>query len=69
MKILRSTDKCIVCLAKAETWTGHVMRGKEIVLAGWCSIHRSRSMSDLRLLKHEGCFGGYHASYGLTGGE
>ena len=32
------TKRCVYCLKKpAKIWTGHVIRGKEVIVAGWCS--------------------------------
>ena len=33
------TKNCIRCGKKAKFWSGHVLDGKKIYLAGWCS-HR-----------------------------
>lgn len=34
---IRQTKRCVCCLKKrAVTWNGHVRKGKETVLAGYC---------------------------------
>jgi hypothetical protein len=32
----RETKNCVYCGEKAEVWTGHVIKGDEIIGAGWC---------------------------------
>lgn len=31
------TTKCVRCFKPAKLWGGHVLRGREKILAGWCS--------------------------------
>jgi hypothetical protein len=34
---MKETKKCVRCFKPAKFWGGHVLKGKEEVLAGWCS--------------------------------
>lgn len=31
------TKKCVRCGKTAKRWGGHVLRGREKIIAGWCS--------------------------------
>lgn len=34
---MEMTSKCVYCLKKpAKIWSGHVVRGKKTITAGWC---------------------------------
>ncbi len=37
------TTKCVRCFKPAKIWGGHVLRGKEHVIAGWCSARCSEA--------------------------
>lgn len=42
----RETTRCVYCIKrKATIWTGHVLKSKEKILAGWCSkcIEKART--------------------------
>jgi len=32
------TKNCVRCLKKASLYTGHVLEGKKMITAGWCSM-------------------------------
>lgn len=35
---MEQTKRCVYCRKKpAKIWTGHVLRGKQKIVAGWCS--------------------------------
>lgn len=37
MSVARQTKYCVVCLnKKAVSWIGHVLKGQESIIAGWC---------------------------------
>lgn len=38
--IYLKTENCVVCGRKAAIWFGHVRKGEEKVLAGWCALHK-----------------------------
>lgn len=65
----KHTENCIICLKKAFVWTGHVIRQKECVLAGFCYKHINEMNKDkiklLNLINKQGCFGAYHPKYGI----
>lgn len=61
----RMTRNCIVCLRPAESWSGHILRGHEIVIAGWCRKHQE-SHRRVNLANRIGCMGGYLPAYELT---
>lgn len=48
------TENCIVCGRKGVKWFGHVRKGEEKILAGWCSYH---------MLHHDTLHAGYAGSY------
>ena len=60
----RMTRNCIVCLRSADNWSGHVFRGRELVIAGWCRKHQ-RSHGRVCFANRIGCMGGYMTAYGL----
>lgn len=60
-----ATTKCIVCLGPAEILGGHILKGDEKVLVGWCEKHADNSVSP-NLMRRVGCYGGWHPRYGLT---
>lgn len=32
-----ATTMCVLCLKrKAATWSGHVRKGRQVIVAGWC---------------------------------
>lgn len=37
---MRQTKNCIICFKPAVVWTGHVHKGNEEILSGYCHIHR-----------------------------
>lgn len=59
-----STEFCIVCLKPAVVYSGHVLKGKEQVLAGFCKKHECPQSSP-HLLQRAGCFGYWGHAYGL----
>ncbi len=42
MTITKKTKNCVVCFKPAVMFTGHVKRGPESVIAGWCKKHWER---------------------------
>ncbi len=64
-EVWRSTKKCIICLVEATDFTGHVLKGKEIIFAGWCDVHVNAFPRTLNLAHRKGCCGGYLPVYGL----
>ena len=50
---MKETKNCVRCFKKASIWYGHVLRGKENIIAGWC-----RSC-----YKKEGFVGHYRREY------
>lgn len=72
MKIIGRTTKCIVCLKPGAYTTGHVKKGDMDVLARWCEEHHETVIKNFHtkenayLLNSEGCFGGWHESYGFA---
>lgn len=38
--IYLKTEKCVLCGRKAVTWFGHVERGNQKIIAGWCREHK-----------------------------
>jgi hypothetical protein len=71
-KIIGQTTKCIVCLKDATCITGHVVKGKYSILAGWCDEHHETILTDFDtregtryLMNTLGCFGGWHKMYGF----
>lgn len=59
------TEKCIVCLKPAITFTGHVLNGNDTVVAGWCKKHTEVNRPADGLLNRVGCYGGWHPEYGI----
>lgn len=61
------TLNCIVCLKKAEVWTGHVLRGssKEKITAGWCKEHLHMSEDVSQMQRSSGCFGQWQPEFEL----
>ncbi len=43
MEMHYETVNCVQagCTNKATIWTGHILRGDEPILAGWCDLHRT----------------------------
>jgi hypothetical protein len=37
------TKNCVRCFKNAKMWTGHVLQGKKVITAGWCSAKCSHS--------------------------
>lgn len=58
------TNNCIQCSSKATVWTGHVLKGKQMITAGWCKDHLHQS-ENMNLMKGAGCFGEHKSEYGL----
>lgn len=60
------TQNCIVCLTKAQVFTGHVLRGarRVKVTAGWCKEHLHKS-EDMNLMQGAACFGAWKPEYGI----
>ena len=70
-KTIGRTTQCIVCLNKAINYTGHLSKGDNMVLAGWCDEHIDVIIQDgknntkiLFLMNTIGCYGGWHEKYG-----
>lgn len=65
------TEKCIGCgKRKATAHGGHVLRGRQEILAGWCEKclkmkSKAHSPHGPNLLGRPGCYGGWHKRYGL----
>lgn len=59
------TEKCIVCLSAATLHTCHVLKGKNMVCAGWCDAHKDNS-EDWTKMTGPACFGKWKPEYGLT---
>jgi hypothetical protein len=55
------TRNCIECYRPARVWTGHVHKGAIKVIAGWCSLHRQKSVIGLVIVKCQGCFGRWNS--------
>ena len=43
------TKNCVRCFKKAKVWTGHILDGKKVITAGWCS---NRCMNNLGFCGH-----------------
>jgi len=35
-RISKKTKNCVRCFKPAVNWTGHIIKGKERIFAGWC---------------------------------
>lgn len=63
------TKNCIECsvirceAVEATRWTGHVLRGKQSILAGFCEEHKDAECPNIN--KKMGCFGYYNERDGL----
>lgn len=66
---VRETTKCIVCLRPATVFSGHVMRGREAVIAGWCDDHSVVNWTPPFYMGRIGCCGGWHSAYGCRKSE
>ena len=40
---MKQTSKCVYCGKDAVIFCGHVLRGKEMIIAGWCKRHGNQS--------------------------
>ena len=58
------TQNCIHCGQEAKIFTGHVLRGKEMITAGWCKDHIHIS-DDFTKMQSPGCFGNWELKYGI----
>jgi hypothetical protein len=58
------TTKCLRCLRPATIHAGHVLKGEQVVLAGWC-IRCIEQIPRSDLMKTRACYGGWHRAYGL----
>jgi hypothetical protein len=55
---MKTTTRCVRCLKSAVVYTGYVLRGRRVVLAGWCRRCHS---------EHGHAFVGHHQKrMGLT---
>ncbi len=54
------TANCIICLEKATSYTGHVLKGDDKVTAGWCDKHAANGRNLMTAL-----VGGYIDAFGL----
>ena len=62
------TENCIICLAPAVLWTGHVTKGKQKITAGFCRGHK---IVDLYITFKDGLgrYGDYKNDYGIISGK
>lgn len=59
----QQTTKCIVCLRRATSWSGVVLKSQRDVSAGFCVRHERLRLRNM--LRREGCLGGWHKMMGL----
>lgn len=59
-----TTARCLICLKEACTFSGHVLKGRKLVTAGWCLAH-SEDPVTLGFAKRQGCYGGWLPEYGI----
>ena len=59
--ILGKTKFCIVdgCDQHAILWCGHVIKSRDMVIAGFCKMHKNRS-GGYYVNNVQGCQGEYH---------
>lgn len=61
---LKKTENCVMCLKPACYWTGHVAKGDEKVLAGFCSEQCEKKGSHIVSPTGAGCLGQWHDGLG-----
>lgn len=60
------TVRCLNCCRRAKTFTGHVHRGKEKIISGWCVIHSASVVNNRTPMVHcVGCDGEWRKRDGL----
>lgn len=57
-----TTDKCIVCLEKAQYFSGHVLKDGKKITAGFCS---SEHLFEATRNVYGGCLGDWKEEYEL----
>lgn len=63
------TENCIICMGggkkvtEATRWTGHVLKGKTAILAGFCENHKGTCCQNFG--NKPGCFGNYKPEFKL----
>lgn len=67
---MEETIKCLACPKTASSHSGHVHKGKRVLLAGWCREHSLAKTSIVMPRAHKycrgkGCFGKWDKRYGL----
>jgi len=61
---MNKTQKCLVCLKKAEYFTGHLLtETNEMIIGGFCKKHLN--VININFLNRQGCLGAYHSKYGI----
>ena len=64
------TKRCVFCLDKPKSFSGHVHDGKHVVLAGLCNEHKHCvapvGVKKLGCRNQAGCFGVFDGRYGIT---
>jgi hypothetical protein len=67
--IQKQTVNCVRCMKPANTFSGHVIMGREKVHAAWCSDECRKAISEVVSPSGMGCMGQWHAGLGLQGRE
>jgi hypothetical protein len=63
---LHRTAFCITCGVRATNFCGHVKRGVEIVLAGWCKAHAEQEHVTGTKIPDNGCHGKWTPAMGIS---
>lgn len=58
---MTSTTHCVICFELATNHGGHVHKGKEAVIAGFCDAHHDH---ESEIKKCQGCYGDWQPKMG-----
>jgi hypothetical protein len=61
-----ATSRCLACRGVVTSHGGHVHRGREIILAGWCAKHKWGAKLRRRVKPRcAGCYGTWNQRDGV----
>ena len=62
-----ATENCVKCYKKATCFGGHVHKGEEEIIAGFCKTHFQRVKKNKKNAECEGCYGEWVNEMGVSG--